>query len=238
MYSGQSAVVQDRSQPPETSGTYGRSSRTGVRQLGAGLALGVALLLLGFLVSTGPVTAADTGVLRAVSHLRNGLFTVVAQLFTLIATPELWAALGFVIPVVLYLTRRRGQALRVLCVLIGSTGVTYVAKALVDEHRPPRSLWVETPDSGSFPSGHTTAATAIVVCALILAPVAARRAVAITGAVFILAVAASRFYLGVHYVPDTAGGVLSTACATVFLTGLSHLPPGRRWLLQLDDASR
>lgn len=239
MHSGYATAPPERQNAPDaSSGTYGRSSAVGVRRLGGGVALCLALLLLGYLVGTRSVTSVDTGVLRGVAHLRNGPFTLAAKALSLVATPELWAGLGIVIPLGLFLARRRGDALRVCCVLIGSAGVTFVAKAIVGEHRPPRSLWIQPPSSSSFPSGHTAAATAIVVCALVLAPLGARRAVALAGGAFILLVAASRAYLGVHYVPDTAGGVLSTACATVFLTGLANLPPGRKWLLQLDDASR
>ncbi len=238
MYDGRSALAPRSARPPEPGGVYGRSSSLGARRLAEGVAIGIALLALGLVVRTGPVTALDTSVDRAVGATRNGLFTLLAKFVTLTATPELWAVLGILLPVVLVLMRRRGQALRVCLVLICSTGVTYVVKALVHEHRPPRSLWLETPDSDSFPSGHTTAACAIVVCALILAPHAARRPVAIAGAVFIALVALSRVYLGVHYLPDTTGGALSAGCATVFLSGLAHLPPGRRWLLVLDSAGR
>jgi membrane-associated phospholipid phosphatase len=194
--------------------------------------------VLGFVAKTGPVTSLDTAIDRMASYARVGVFTVLFKLVTLVATPELWAVVGVLGPVVLFLARRRGQALRVCCVMIGSTCVAYVAKFLVDEHRPPRKLWLEPPGSSSFPSGHTTAACAVVVSVLILVPYAARRPVAVAGGVFIVLVAMSRIYLGVHYPPDVAGGALSAASATVFLSGLANLPPGRQWLLRLDNASR
>ena len=77
--------------------------------------------------------------------------------------------------------------------------------------------------SFSFPSGHTTIATAV---ALTLAYVMVRERVAprlapVIAAAFVLAVAASRVYLAEHWVTDTVGGVaigtaIAAACATVY----------------------
>lgn len=219
-------------------GTYGPSAALGARLICAGVGLGVLLILLGLFVKTGPMTSAMTNTDWLVTALRNPLFTPIAKAFTLVATPELWAVLGFVIPLVLVLAKRRGQALRVFGVLIGETGVTYVAKALIDEHRPTKQLWMETASSGSFPSGHAAAATAIAVVAVILVPPAAKRGTAIGGAIFALFVAGSRVYLGVHYPGDVVGGALATATAVVFLAGLSRMPPLRRWLPALDRSGR
>lgn len=227
-------------QPEEQSdpGTYGQSTRVGARRVLGGLGLGVVLLVLGLAIKSGPLTAVGTGADSAVAGLRNGLFTLGAKAVTLIATPEMWAVLGLVIPVVLVVMRRRGQALRVFGVLIGTTAVTYVAKMVVQEHRPPKHLWLETPSSESFPSGHTAAACAVAVMLIILAGPARKRAMTIVGGIFVALVASSRVYLGVHYPMDTLGGALSCVCATVFLSGLAHLPPLRRWLLVLDNHSR
>ncbi|BCJ38225.1 hypothetical protein Athai_57280 [Actinocatenispora thailandica] len=219
-------------------GTYGPSAALGARLICAGVGLGVVLLLLGLFVKTGPMTTAGTDTDWLVSSARNGLFTPIAKLFTLVATPELWGVLGLVIPIVLVLARRRGQALRVFGVLVGSAGVTFVAKALIDEHRPTKKLWLEPASSGSFPSGHSAAAWAIVVTAVILVPPAAKRGVAIGGAIFAVLVMGSRVYLGVHYPGDTVGGALATAAVVVFLAGLSRMPPLRRWLPALDRSGR
>jgi len=216
---------------------YGHSSRVGVRRLGGGIALALALFVVGYAAKSGPGTDADLAVSHLIAHIRNPVFTGLAELLTLLFTPEAWAALGVVGAIVLALVRRRGQALRVFCVMIGSTAVVYVAKAIVSEPRPPKSLWLEAPDSNaSFPSGHTMAAAAVAACALILVPAAARSAVRVAGIMVVVAVAGSRMYLGVHYLLDVTGSVLAVGCATVFLSGLALLPPGRRWLLALDGA--
>ena len=225
--------------PASPGAVYGHSSGSGVRRLGAGVGLAVLVLVLGLLARTGLVTGADTSIDRLVAHVRNPLFTPLAKLLTLVMTPEVWAVLAVVGAVVLFLLRRRGQALRVFCVMIGSTGVVFVTKSLIDEHRPPKSLWVVPPDSaGSFPSGHTMAAAAVALCALILVPPAAQRAVRIAGTAFVVVVAYARVYLGVHYLFDVVGSVLAVAATAVFLSGLSLLPPARRWLLALDNAGR
>ena len=215
---------------------YGHSSRVGVRRLGGGVLLALALFVLGFVAKSGPGTDADLAVSHLIAHTRNPVFTFLAELLTLLFTPEAWAALGVVGAIVLFLVRRRGQALRVFCVMIGSTAVVYVTKTIVAEPRPPKATWLEPADSNaSFPSGHTMAAAAVAVCALILVPAAARRAVRVAGIVAVLAVAGCRVYLGVHYLLDVTGSVIAVGCATVFLSGLALLPPARRWLLALDE---
>jgi undecaprenyl-diphosphatase len=77
--------------------------------------------------------------------------------------------------------------------------------------------------SFSFPSGHTTAATAV---ALTLAYVMAREGIAprlgpTVAVAFVLAVGASRVYLQEHWITDVVGGwaiglAIAAACATVY----------------------
>lgn len=60
--------------------------------------------------------------------------------------------------------------------------------------------------------------------------------VALAGALFTAVVASARVYLGVHYLPDVAGGVLSAACAALLACGLVELPSVRRRLDVLKAA--
>jgi len=93
--------------------------------------------------------------------------------------------------------------------------VVTAVKLLVSRPRPPAGDAVTDASGFSFPSGH--AATTVAVYA-VLTLVLARRccgrtriAVALAGALVVLAVGASRVYLGVHYPTDVVAGWLTGA---------------------------
>ena len=76
------------------------------------------------------------------------------------------------IPVMLVLARRRLDALKVFCMFAGALTLAEIGKKLINEHRPPVSLWAMKADSGgSYPSGHATTA-AVLAVALIVAETA------------------------------------------------------------------
>ncbi|WP_460700569.1 phosphatase PAP2 family protein [Nocardia thraciensis] len=106
--------------------------------------------------------------------------------------------------------RRWSQLVLIATVAVGA-GVTVVAvKNLVGRRRPPVDHLV-TESSLSFPSGHALSTTAIVgvvatVTVLSLRGRAAKIAVGTLAALFVLAVGASRVYMGVHWPTDVLAG--------------------------------
>ena len=87
------------------------------------------------------------------------------------------------------------------------------AKLVLDRARPHWAHPIATAASTSFPSGHATAAAAAAaaVCLMVLGTSGhrlVRTAVPAVSVVLAALVAASRVFLGVHYLSDVVGGVL------------------------------
>jgi undecaprenyl-diphosphatase len=141
-------------------------------------------------------TAFLTGFFRAATWLGAGLVTI----------PVLIAG-GTVLA-------RRRHSWRPLAAIAIVYGAAVLAHAVVElgvrRPRPPRADWLSAAQGWSYPSGHTTQAVAAWGILALLAAQQARgrtRFAVVAGAVVMSAVvAASRVYLGVHWLTDVLGG--------------------------------
>ena len=215
--------------------------RYGLVRLLAGLALSVLVLLLGVLAKTGPVASLDLEVDRHIAvYDRTSALTALARAATTLATPEIaGVGLMILIPVMLVLARRRLDALKVFCMFAGALTLAEIGKKLINEHRPPVSLWAMKADSGgSYPSGHATTAAVLAVALIVVAATVAGRSTALVlGGLYAVAVAASRIYLADHYPLDVLGGMLCALAAAFIVTGLAALPALQSHLRRLDAPS-
>jgi membrane-associated phospholipid phosphatase len=116
----------------------------------------------------------------------------------------------------------------------GAFALAYVVKEIVKEPRPIAMLHghlqqrvVET--GPGFPSGHEAAATALALTLWFVLPVKWR----FISILWIVVVAASRLYLGVHTPMDIVGGF---ACGLLAVTVVRLLPKSIAVLLQLEPA--
>jgi membrane-associated phospholipid phosphatase len=127
--------------------------------------------------------------------------------------------LMILVPVILVFMHRRLDALKVFCMFAGALTLAEIGKKLINEHRPPASLWAMTADSGaSYPSGHTTAAAVLAVSLVVVAATLAGRSAAfVLGGLYAVAVAGSRVYP-----------------AAFIVTGLAALPALQPLLRRLD----
>ena len=126
----------------------------------------------------------------------------------------------------LVIARRRADA---LIVFLGAAPILagIFLKEAVGRARPDYLIIGSEPTSLSFPSGHALFAMVfggllIVLAGDIIKPVKIRRAIQIGLALLILAVGASRVYLGVHYPSDVLGGYLFGAMALLGLVWLRN----------------
>jgi membrane-associated phospholipid phosphatase len=166
----------------------------------------VALVLLGSGAAWSPqVHAIDadaaSGFVAAAPTELGAQTARIAQL----CDPQPYMLIGLGIIVVALLRRRfaRAGAVAILLVVTGLT--TQTLKSTLGHPRAGEILGV---DMGSWPSGHSTAAMTLALCAVLVAPRVLRGAVAVAGAAFALAVGLGVLVMDWHYVTDVAGGYL------------------------------
>lgn len=193
--------------------TGARTNRT--RNLWTGTAAFSALVLLGVLVRTTGIGNGELWIGRALQSLRSDALTSVSVFLTDAAQEAVGlAALALAIAILLA-RHRRWDAVTIFCMAGVSWALALVAKVAVNRPRPPAAHWLLPPDSPfSFPSGHTT--TALVIVLIISAALRGTRwrpAVVTTLAVYAVAVAVTRVYLGDHYPTDIFGSLLTVVAA-------------------------
>jgi hypothetical protein len=108
--------------------------------------------------------------------------------------------------IVLALLRGRPLRAGAVAVLLVVTGLT--TQTLKSTLGTPRAGEILGLDMGSWPSGHSTAAMTLALCAVLVAPRALRGAVAAAGAAFALAVGLGVLVMQWHLATDVAGGYL------------------------------
>jgi membrane-associated phospholipid phosphatase len=167
----------------------------------------------------------------------NSAIRVTAQL----ADPVPYACVGLLCIAVALVRRRTWRALAVAGVLVGTGVTTQALKQLLAQPRYADWLIGGKIDDASWPSGHATAAMALALCAVMVAPPAWRTATALLGFVCAVALAYATLALTWHYPSDVVGGFLVAGLgASVALAVLARVevappeprcPPRFGWLL-------
>jgi membrane-associated phospholipid phosphatase len=177
----------------------------------------------------GHIQHVDDAWLRLMISGRTPAFTAVAKVFNVLGL--VYVTLPVRLALIGYLAFRRrwwhlaafAAAVLLSEILIGPV------KGVYDRPRPPGSLVATS--GASFPSGHAIAASVTVFAAVIALVPPGRRRVAwgAAAAVFAILMAASRAYLGAHWLSDAiAGLLLGTTCA--LLTAVAVDQAQRAWL--------
>src|SRR4051794_34899910 len=117
--------------------------------------------------------------------------------------------------------RRAWRALAVAC-LLAVTGITtqLLKHALA---QPRLEHWLpEQVATNSWPSGHSTAAMTLALCAILVAPPALRASAAMLGGAFAVGVGYAVLVLGWHYPSDVLGGFLVAGLWTSLAVAVLH----------------
>ncbi|HIK39202.1 phosphatase PAP2 family protein [Thermoleptolyngbya sp. M55_K2018_002] len=171
----------------------------------------------------------DEPILQAVHATATATLDRLAQGITRLGSPWILPPLAGLMAIALAALKRWRSLLYVVLALAGNTLINIELKDLWKRDRP--FLWdsgTPRPHDFSFPSGHAMTSVAIVVVLLILLGSSRWRPWAVLfGVLFVLAIAWTRLYLGVHYPSDILGGWLVAIAWTVGLSLLIQ-PQGEK----------
>lgn len=194
--------------------------------LTVGVVVGLGAVAIFALFATAVVRGAtqplDEAVLRALNGLRGGTLDRIAVEVTALGNGAVLLLLVAVASVFLWLTRHRWSASLLVAAFIGGEVLNRVLKEWFARPRPTIVEHLYPTSSPSFPSGHAMNAFitygAIAYLVGRLEPTAAlRRTTWSVAAVLILAIGASRSYLGVHYPSDVLAGYLAGLAWLAFI---------------------
>ncbi|WP_417374468.1 phosphatase PAP2 family protein [Glutamicibacter protophormiae] len=196
-----------------------------------GLIVVIAVWIAGLSIAATPSWShTEVRVVAWVGSLHNPFLNGLTQTIDVVIGPFIAPLLGILLMVAgLVITGTWRGALRAGVLLAVPWGIAEVLKYAVQRPRPDLGALSTTiaPDTFtfSFPSGHAAFAAALV-CAIILclsAPRTRARAVVIViGAVFVLVIAWSRVYLGVHYPTDVIASMIVVPAVAIPLDRITR----------------
>ena len=177
----------------------------------------------------GHIQHIDDAWLRLMISGRNPQFTAVAKVFNVLGLVYVTLPVRLALGGYLAFRRRWWHLAAFASAVLLSEILIGPVKGIYDRPRPPGSLVATS--GASFPSGHAIAASVTVFAAVIALVPPGRRRVAwgAAAAVFAILMAASRAYLGAHWLSDAiAGLLLGTTCA--LLAAVTVDQAQRAWL--------
>ena len=170
--------------------------------------------LLAIAVATLPlITDWDSIILKKVHNLQSIELDQIAIALTQTARGIAITAITSLLSIGLVWWKQWRSLGYIWLAIIGSGLINFLAKLLFHRHRP--DLWVSPlPQSDfSFPSGHAMLSMSLVMAIAMLIPQKHWRLIWLfTGGFWLMEIAWTRLYLGVHYPSDILGGWLLAIC--------------------------
>lgn len=192
-----------------------------------GAAAGVALLGLAWFATfhIGLVEHADISIFRRFGEIGVGTRATLFghHIYSLCNETPYLCLCG--VPVLAAVGRRSlWLVLQVGLILVGASLTTQVLKQLLAHPRAESLLNGPHPlPAASWPSAHTTAATSLALCCVLVAPSRLRLFVAAGGAAFVVAIAYSLLVSNTHYPSDMVAGFLVASVWTLLGVGITRL---------------
>jgi undecaprenyl-diphosphatase len=186
----------------------------------------VVFVLLGWGIGelwTSVVGSVELNAVRDVAAQRTAALTDVVRAITWAGSAFLLVPLALIACLAFARAGLRREALAIALSLAGAMLISGAVKLLVSRPRPPVEH-LQAVTGSSFPSGHATQASAFWFSLVFAMPAAGAsprltRVAGCLAVLIVLAVAASRVYLGVHYPGDVIAGVLLGTGWAIFVAG-------------------
>jgi membrane-associated phospholipid phosphatase len=148
----------------------------------------------------------DAIVLYDFTRLNRPVLEAPARLLLDLLEPAFFVVWGLALVAIALSQGRKRVAFAVVCVLsVAPLSAELLKPLLAHPHAEVVPLYIT---GASWPSGHATAATALLWCVLLVAPANRRPALALAGVVLLVAVGCSLLMLSWHMPSDVIGGYL------------------------------
>ncbi|MEA2273687.1 MAG: hypothetical protein QOI98_2395 [Solirubrobacteraceae bacterium] len=201
--------------------------RSPLAALSGAVACALGLTLTGIIANAYPVGQfRDAATAEGFTELNRPRLAPFADRIAHLADPRPYVLIGAALVLVALLRGRWTVAVMVPLVLGGAGATAELLKHLLAHPRSPEWFGKTTIAAASWPSGHATAAMALALCAVMVAPPRLRPTVAALGGGFAVAVSYSILMLGWHFPSDVLGGFLVAAMWT--LLAVAVVSAGRR----------
>jgi membrane-associated phospholipid phosphatase len=219
-------------------------SREPNRYLGAHLAIGALVVVAGSwafgslvdaVLDAATVVKIDVAANRWMYAHTTPLGVRIATALSWIGSPPTMLVLCIVGALLLWRFKERLLLATWGAAFLGGNGIGFVVKHIVHRSRPPLAAGHAYDQTLSFPSGHSLGAflgfgmVAFVIEELWHSHRVAKVVIQVAAALLVVAIGASRLYLGVHYPTDVAGGfAVGATWLAVCVTGAVFARQRRR----------